>query len=139
MVGIFLWRGSHPSSRSCIESPCRHAYHPRTMSQYQVEDRKARLARLRELGVDPYGRRFENITSLAETRRIGEGYKLEPGQHAEGSAVRVAGRVMLYRPAGKMIFITLRDGSGDLQVAVSKSAVSETEFTVASKVLSLGD
>lgn len=109
------------------------------MSHSQVDDRKAKLAKLRELGVDPYGRRFSNVTPLAEARRIGEGYHLEPGQHAEGSSVRVAGRVLLYRPAGKLIFMTLRDGSGDMQVAVSKSAVSETEFTVASKLLNLGD
>jgi lysyl-tRNA synthetase class 2 len=109
------------------------------MSNSQVDDRKAKLAKLRELGVDPYGRRFPNVTPLAEARRVGEGYNLEPGQHAEGSSVRVAGRVILYRPAGKLIFMTLRDGSGDMQVAVSKAAVAETEFTVASKLLNLGD
>lgn len=70
---------------------------------------------------------------------MGEGYNLEPGQHAEGSSVRVAGRVMLHRPAGKLLFMTLRDGTGDMQIAVSKAAVSETEFAVASKLLNLGD
>ncbi|GMV98404.1 MAG: hypothetical protein AMXMBFR83_27540 [Phycisphaerae bacterium] len=109
------------------------------MSHSQVDDRRAKLARLRELGVDPYGRRFENVTALAQARAIAESHRLEPGQHAEGSRVRVAGRVILYRPSGKLIFMTLRDGSGDMQVAVSKSAVTETEFTIASKLLNLGD
>lgn len=109
------------------------------MSHSQVEDRRARLEKLREAGVDPYGRRFENVTSLAEARRVGESYNLEPGQHAEGSSIRVAGRVMLHRPAGKLIFMTLRDGSGDMQVGVSKKDVPETDFTVASKLLNLGD
>ncbi|GMU21645.1 MAG: hypothetical protein AMXMBFR13_17370, partial [Phycisphaerae bacterium] len=109
------------------------------MSSSQVEDRKARLARLRELGVDPYGRRFENVTALADVRRAGEGLNLEAGQHAEGSTWRVAGRVMLHRPTGKLVFMTLRDGSGDLQVAVSKAAVDELSFMIAAKMLHLGD
>ncbi len=106
--------------------------------QQQVQDRLARLEQLRQLGVDPYGHRYENVELLAEIRRRGEGLGLEPGQTSEQKA-RVAGRVMLHRSAGKLIFMTLRDGSGDLQVAVSKAAVSERDFTVAAKMLHLGD
>jgi len=105
----------------------------------QVQDRRAKLAGLRELGVDPYGSRFEGVQSLGDVRRTGEALELEPGQHAPDTVVRVAGRVMLHRTAGKLIFMTLRDGSGDMQVAVSKAAVSENEFTISKKLLNLGD
>jgi lysyl-tRNA synthetase, class II len=105
----------------------------------QVEDRHAKLNELRKLGVDPYGHRFENVVPLADVRQQAETLNLEPGQHAEESQVRVAGRVMLHRPTGKLIFMGLRDGSGDMQVAVSKAAVAETDFTVASRLLNLGD
>ncbi len=105
----------------------------------QVEDRIAKLDELRKLGVDPYGRRFENVRPLAEVRRLGESLNLEPGQHAETAAVRVAGRVMLHRPTGGLVFMTIRDGTGDLQIGVSKKAVAERDFTVASKLLNLGD
>jgi lysyl-tRNA synthetase, class II len=107
--------------------------------QQQVEDRKTKLEEIRRLGVDPYGQRFEKVQPLAEVRRMGESLNIEPGQHAEGAIVRVAGRVMLHRPAGKLIFMTIRDGSGDMQIAVSKAAVPERDFTVASKLLNLGD
>ncbi len=105
----------------------------------QVEDRKAKRAKLRELGVDPYGWRYQGVQPAAEVLRVGEALNLEPGQHAEGSSAKVAGRVVLHRPCGKLIFMTLRDGSGDIQVAVSKSAVDEQAFTIANKLLNLGD
>ena len=107
--------------------------------QQQIEDRKAKLAGLRELGVDPYGHRFENVQALADVRGAGEARNLEPGEHAEDLSVRVAGRLMLYRAAGKLIFMTIRDASGSIQVAVSKAAVSEQEFKIAKKLLNLGD
>lgn len=105
----------------------------------QVADRKAKLSKIQELGMDPYGGRFTELRRLADVRAEGEALGLEPGQHAEGLNVRVAGRIMLHRPAGKLVFMTLRDGSGDLQVAVSKSAVAETEFQLAAKLVNLGD
>jgi len=105
----------------------------------QVEDRKAKRAKLRELGVDPYGWRYQGIQSVAHVLRIGESLNLGPGQHAEGSSAKIAGRVVLHRPCGKLIFMTLRDGSDDMQVAVSKSAVDEHAFTIANKLLNLGD
>ncbi len=105
----------------------------------QVADRRARLAAIRELGMDPYGGRFPGTQALADVRREAEGLALEPGQHAEGSRYKAAGRLVLYRPTGKLIFMTLRDGSGDLQVAVSKAAVNENQFKLAAKLLNLGD
>ena len=97
------------------------------------------MARIAELGVDPYGGRFENVESLADVRQKGEALNLEPGQHDEDATARVAGRVMLHRGRGKLIFMTLRDGTGDMQIAVSKAAVNEDEFKIAAKLINLGD
>jgi lysyl-tRNA synthetase class 2 len=89
--------------------------------------------------MEPYGGRFENVQSLASVREQGEALNLEPGEHADDATVRVAGRIMLHRGRGKLIFMTIRDGTGDMQVAVSKAAVSEQEFKLVSKLLNLGD
>ncbi len=105
----------------------------------QVEDRIARVRQLRELGIDPYGQRFQNVRRVADVRAQGDALNLESGTTSQDVNVRVAGRVMLHRPTGKLIFMTIRDGSGDIQVAVSKAAVPERDFTVASKLLNLGD
>ena len=48
----------------------------------------------------------------------------------EGAEVMVKGWVRHRRSSGKLGFITVRDGSGDLQVIVSKAAVGEEQFAL---------
>ena len=43
------------------------------------------------------------------------------------SEVSAAGRVMLRRVMGKLAFITLRDGSGDVQLYLDRSIMNEEE------------
>src|SRR4051812_43704870 len=102
-------------------------------SQYEQE-RRAKRDRLRELGVDPYGARVEGITPLAE---IKASYKPEMG-HDAGPVVKAAGRIMLKRDMGKLSFLTLRDDSRDLQVALDKKRLSERDWEV-NGLLDLGD
>jgi lysyl-tRNA synthetase class 2 len=105
----------------------------------QVADRKAKLAKLVELGVDPYGRRFTDVQHFTDIRANAEKLNLEPGQHAEQVKVRAAGRITLHRPVGKLVFMTLRDATGDMQIGVSKQGVPATDFQVAAKLVNLGD
>lgn len=108
----------------------------------QVADRKTKLAKLAELGLDPYGKRFEGLQAFTDIRGRAEKLNLEPGQSADGAGetrVRVAGRIVLHRPVGKLVFMTLRDGTGDFQIGVSKAAIDATEFQVAAKLVNLGD
>ncbi|MGN6133542.1 MAG: lysine--tRNA ligase, partial [Aureliella sp.] len=59
--------------------------------------------------------------------------KAEQGAGEEiGPRVRVAGRIVLMRPTGKLIFINLRDWSGDIQVFIGKAQVGEGDFELAS-------
>jgi lysyl-tRNA synthetase class 2 len=104
-----------------------------SISEYERE-RRAKLQKLRELGVDPYGSRIEGITPLAE---IKASYKPEMG-HDSGPSVKGAGRIVLKRDMGKLSFITLRDDSGDLQVALDKKRLDETAWKVRD-LLDLGD
>jgi lysyl-tRNA synthetase class 2 len=53
-------------------------------------------------------------------------------------AVNISGRVMLSRDNGKLVWLNIRDHSGDLQIAVSKRDCSENGFALA-KGLDLGD
>ena len=100
-----------------------------------VADRRRKLERMRdELGVDPYGGRTEGLCDLASARQLFEPEKQDDAR----SVVAVAGRVMLHRDIGKLIFMTLRDSSGDLQVAISKKQVHPETFKLA-KLIDLGD
>lgn len=93
----------------------------------QIQDRKNKLGRIRELGIDPYGSRFPAVTQNDRIRAFGESAGLAPGQTSESpqAAFRAAGRVALFRDTGKLIFMTVRDWTGDLQWALSKKAIEE--------------
>src|SRR2546430_1941751 len=93
---------------------------PAGLSIYERERREKRQ-KLRDLGIDPYGSRTENVQPLADVRAL---HKLEFGQDG-GPVVTVSGRVMFRKGFGKLTFMTLRDETGDLQVAVDKKRVGE--------------
>ncbi|GHD88061.1 bifunctional lysylphosphatidylglycerol synthetase/lysine--tRNA ligase LysX [Streptomyces naganishii] len=73
--------------------------------QYRV--RHARLGRLRAAGTDPYP-----VGVPARTRALAE--------IREGEEVTAAGRIMLVRDFGGIVFAVLRDWSGDHQIALTR-------------------
>ncbi len=103
----------------------------------QMDDRRIKLARLRELGVDPYGARFENVTPAAAARARAEQLGIRPEQMWSDERFRLAGRIVLLRQFGNLFFLTLRDDSGDIQIGLSKRHLPEQWPVV--KLLDLGD
>src|SRR5436305_572726 len=98
------------------------------------QERRAKRDKLREMGLEPYGGFVAGVRPLTEIKRQ---YKPEMG-HDGGPVVKGAGRIMLKRDMGKLSFITLRDQSGDLQVALDKKRLSEADWKVRD-LLDLGD
>ena len=116
---------------------------PERSARDLLADRRRKLDRLREeFGVDPYGRRIDGLIPLAEARAgYDEDADLAHKEDAEDDRrprVAVAGRVMQHRVMGNLIFMQLRDASGDLQLAVSKKAVGQPAFSIA-KATDYGD
>jgi lysyl-tRNA synthetase class 2 len=104
-----------------------------SISHYEQE-RRQKLEKLRALGVNPYGHHIAGIQPLAT---IKSQYKSEMG-HDGGPQVIGAGRIMLKRDMGKLSFLTLRDETGDLQVALDKKRISERDWQVRD-LIDLGD
>ncbi len=105
-----------------------------TTNEYEQE-RRAKLQKLRDLGVDPYGSATPGIQSLAAIRAQ---FKPEFGQDG-GPVVKAAGRIILKRDFGKKLsFLTLRDDTGDLQVALDAKRLPEAAWGVRD-LLDLGD
>ena len=93
-----------------------------------VAERARRLEHLNDLrtaGVNPYPYRFDRSDTLGAIRA--HHAQLDAGTET-ADQVAVAGRVMLKRDQGKLIFCTLRDRSGDIQLFVSKSVVGDEAF-----------
>jgi lysyl-tRNA synthetase, class II len=120
------------------------------LEQQRREKRDAVAA----LGLHPYGRRSDGLLDLAVAalrydERADEQFK-EAGKRAREAAgadeptpdprpvVRVAGRIMLHRDTGKLIWMNIRDHSGDLQIAVSQRDCDEKSFQFA-KLSDMGD
>jgi len=94
------------------------------------QQRQEKLSRIAALGIDPYGSRYDDVEPAASAKaRYKEG--------DESQRARCAGRIVLLRDIGKLIFITLRDRTGTIQVGLSKSLL--TEQWALAKLLDIGD
>jgi len=87
--------------------------------------RIGQLDTLRTAGINPYPYRFDRTDTLGTIRARHE--HLEPGTETVDQ-VTVAGRIMLMRDQGKLIFCTIKDRSGDIQLFVSKAVVGNDAF-----------
>jgi len=59
---------------------------------------------------------------------------IEEAGHHVGETVTIRGWLRSRRDSGKLHFLTLRDGSGDIQAVVSKRAVGEEQFAASAKL-----
>ena len=100
----------------------------RRASAERLGDRAFAIGLREALGVD-------HPTPSSEIRgRFGA---LAPDRR-EGEIVTVAGRVVLKRDMGKLQFLTLRDGSGDIQLVCNQGGLDDESFAFLDEV-DLGD
>ena len=104
--------------------------HQQTGTDKFQQQRLQKLERLKELNIDPYGGRFDGT-------QYAEDIKTAFVDDKEGQTACAAGRIVLLRDIGKLIFITLRDSSGTIQLGLSKKILAEQWDLI--KLLELGD
>jgi lysyl-tRNA synthetase class 2 len=97
--------------------------------------RQGQVDALRAAGVEPYPYRFDRTHSVAAVRS--EWPALEPGTETD-SRVAVAGRIVLKRDTGKLVFATIAERGADIQLFVSKAVIGDDGFR-AVKELDRGD
>lgn len=95
--------------------------------------RLEKLDKIEALGHDPWGQRFDGHQSLAAARDL---VPAEAG--VEGAMVRVAGRIMLRRKAGKLRFYDIKDQTGRIQLLFSRGDLTEEQWELMGS-LDLGD
>jgi lysyl-tRNA synthetase class 2 len=116
-------------------------------------DRLHKLEEIRKLGIDPYGGRYDSAEAIkdvldkyndwekgkggAEAVKAAAADKESPLQRERADA---AGRLVLIRDMGKMIFAHIRDQShpSGIQIALRKNALDEKAWALG-KLLDLGD
>lgn len=102
----------------------------------QEQRRREKLAEYKELGIDPFGHKFEVDSTAAGLKE--EFAFLEAEQVKEDSHVRIAGRIVLLRKMGKASFFTLLDRTGKIQCYIKQDVVGEDNYKVF-KLADLGD
>ena len=100
-----------------------------------TDDRRDKLERLREHGIEPYPHEFQGVVPIASVHAAhGE---LEAGDETD-AAYRVAGRLSARRGHGGAAFIDVVDRSGRIQVHARKDVLGDESFETLTS-LDLGD
>lgn len=81
--------------------------------QDEIEIRRSKLRALREEGVDPYPSLAERTARCADTHASFDSWS------EDGVAVSLAGRIMITRIHGAMLFADLRDETGQIQIQLT--------------------
>ena len=99
--------------------------------------RREKLEKLRSLGLDPFGNRFDR-DSLAND--IKEKYKDITHEELDSmdEHAKVAGRIMFIRKKGKASFFSIQDKSGKIQIYISINDIGEEDYTLF-KTADIGD
>src|SRR5438132_1634509 len=103
----------------------------------QIEQRIKKLDRLRSLGIDPFGGKFNVKDSLPDV--IAQ-YKPATKETLASTPVLVtlAGRVTALRRFGKAAFASIQDGPASLQIYLKKDVLGESGFALA-ELLDIAD
>jgi lysyl-tRNA synthetase class 2 len=99
--------------------------------------RMAKLAELRELGIEPYPNGLEISHSLNAVLMAG-GDRENEALQADKTVFTIAGRLLFKNEMGKAGFARLRDQSGRLQIYVRRNDLPEDTWTTWRK-LDMGD
>lgn len=137
----------------------------RESSGIHEASRRDKLRKIVEMGIDPWGGRFDDRAYIGDIRARAEEIKFRkenaesidlpkldgpepvdfrawmqqqgPGE-LTGPHVRAAGRIVLQRDAGKLRFVDIQDWTGKIQLFIGKQQVGDEGFTLAGQ-FDLGD
>lgn len=95
----------------------------------QEQVRRAKLAKYEELGVDPFGQKFERTDTSATIKQKCGGKTHEELEAAQIYA-SVAGRIVQIRRMGKASFFNIQDKFGDIQCYIKKDVVGDEAYAL---------
>ncbi|KAG2606140.1 hypothetical protein PVAP13_4NG174500 [Panicum virgatum] len=102
--------------------------------------RAIRLKKVEELrgkGYEPYAYKWDRTHT---TKKLQEEYThLENGEIFEEVAVSIAGRIVARRAFGKLVFMTIRDDTGTIQLYCEKDNLTEDQFEQLKAFIDIGD
>ena len=99
--------------------------------------RRQKAENLRELGLDPFGHRFERTDYSEDIKEKYQDVEHDAFENMDDT-VTVAGRIMFIRKMGKASFFSIQDKKGKIQIYISINDVGEDTYNLF-KSADLGD
>ena len=89
--------------------------------------RREKAEKLRELGIDPFGERYERDYTAEQIREEFSSIEHDEFEN-RNDIVSIAGRIMFIRKMGKASFFSIQDKTGKMQVYISINDVGEESY-----------
>ncbi len=106
-----------------------------TRSDRISQQRLEKLAKIRQLGFDPYPRTYHRTHTAEQAIAL---LKQQEENAAEKTEISLAGRITARRGMGKVSFVDIRDGSGKIQLLYHRDAFNDKDNELF-KELDIGD
>jgi len=91
--------------------------------------RREKCEKLRELGLDPFGHRFDRKDFAQDIKDKYEMIEHDAFESMNDTAT-VAGRIMFIRKMGKASFFTIKDKTGSIQIYISINDIGEDSYNL---------
>ena len=91
--------------------------------------RREKLDKIKELGIDPFGQKFERDSFASEIKEKYQDVDHDAFENMDDTAT-VAGRIMFIRKMGKASFFTIKDKTGAIQIYISINDVGEDTYSL---------
>jgi lysyl-tRNA synthetase, class II len=101
-----------------------------------INERKRKLKELKDNGINPYPQKFD-VKDYSED--IKSKYSKLKNDQKSPDKVRIAGRVMTKRNLGKLIFATVKDRKGQIQIILQKGTTDSKSFELFKRYIDSGD
>ncbi len=101
-----------------------------------INERLKKIAELRKAGINPYPYSYERTHQSSE---INKEFSSLKNEEKSKKVVRVAGRIMIIRDIGKIIFCQLQDSTGKIQIVLQEGETKESEIEKFKKYVDSAD
>lgn len=101
-----------------------------------AKERLKKIGELRKAGINPYPHFYDKKDSASELQ---EKYKKLKHEGKTKDKAKTAGRVMSVRDLGQLIFVTLQDSSGKIQIQLQSGETPDKEIEFFRKFADSGD
>lgn len=103
----------------------------------QEQFRREKLAKYKEMGVEPFGQAYKVTHHVSDIRKLCE-KKSDRALERMNLEVSVAGRIMAIRRMGKASFVNIQDKTGNIQSFIGINVIGEKAYNLF-KLADIGD